>query len=164
MLSILLLAGSDASGTSDGAVYFGISRHVWAWGIGTAFDLAAFIVSSILLVQTWRYNRIPLIRRWVLLVLLLVPVYSLFAWLGLVLKNQSPYWDLIYSSYESVAIWAFFEFLTAYLGGRQHTGAILEKKPAKKHLFPFCCVPPGPCTAASTCTRGCASSSTFLCS
>ena len=141
MLSIVLQAGSDASGTSDGDVYFGISRHVWAWGIGTGFALAAFIVSSILLVQTWRYNRVPLIRRWVLLVLLLVPVYALFAWLGLVLKNQSPYWDLVYSSYESVAIWAFFEFLTAYLGGRQHTGAILEKKPAKPHLFPFCWVP-----------------------
>ena len=178
MLCILLQAGSDASGTSDGAVYFGISRHVWAWGIGTAFALAALIISAILLIQTWLHNSVPLIRRWVMLVLLMVPVYAVFAWLGLVLKNQSPYWDLVYDCYESVAMsaqctllpysvshtashdcsitltcpvvlvvlpvccrWAFFEFLTSYLGGRQHTAGILQQKPDMKHLFPFCWLP-----------------------
>ena len=40
-----------------------------------------------------------------------------------------------------MAIWAFYEFLVIYLGGRQHMAAVLETKPRTKHLFPFCCLP-----------------------
>ena len=89
MLSILLQAESSSGGSvSSGESYFGIERHVWAWGIGTGFALAAVLISVALIVQTYRQNPLPLIRRWVLLVLLMVPVYSICAWLGLVLKNQ----------------------------------------------------------------------------
>ena len=42
--------------------------------------------------------------------------------------------------YEAVAIWAFYEFLVIYLGGRQHMAAILESKPRGHHLAPFCCM------------------------
>jgi len=72
--------------------YYGVERHVWAWGIGTAFALAAILISIALLVATWRHNHYPPLRLYITLVLLMVPVYSIFAWLGLVLKNQSQYW------------------------------------------------------------------------
>jgi hypothetical protein len=65
-------------------------------------------------------------------------VYSVFAWLGLVLKNQSAYWDVVRQCYESVAIYSFFEFLTCYLGGRQHMATVLESKGDMKHMFPLC--------------------------
>lgn len=42
--------------------------------------------------------------------------------------------------YEAVAIWAFYEFLVTYLGGRQHLCAICETKDRGKHLAPFCCM------------------------
>ena len=143
MLSLLLQADSSTGDgdVSDGTSYFGVERHVWAWGIGTGFALSALLISGALLIQTWRLNPLPLIRRWVLLVLLMVPIYSVFAWLGLVLKNQSAYWDLVRECYEAVALWAFFEFLTAYLGGGQHMAGVLEKKPDYHHIIPFCCLP-----------------------
>ena len=73
--------------------YYGIDRHIWAWGIGTAFALAALIISLALIVETWRHNNYPPLRRYLILVLLMVPVYAIFAWLGLILKNQSQYWS-----------------------------------------------------------------------
>ena len=146
MLSLLLQMDPDSSSTgtvdvSSGSTYFGVARHVWAWGIGTGFALAALIISLVLVERTVRHNPHPIIRRWVLLVLLMVPVYAVFAWLGLVLKNQSAYWDLVRQCYESVAIYAFFEFLTSYLGGRQHMAGVLDRKAPQKHLFPFCWLP-----------------------
>ena len=72
--------------------YYGIDRHIWAWGIGTAFALGALLISTALIIETWRHNRYPPLRRNLILVLLMVPVYSVFAWLGLILKNQSQYW------------------------------------------------------------------------
>ena len=47
--------------------------------------------------------------------------------------------DLLRGVYEAVAIWAFYEFLVIYLGGRQHMAAILETKARDKHLMPLCC-------------------------
>ena len=51
------------------------------------------------------------------------------------------YRDLLRGVYEAVAIWAFYEFLVIYLGGRQHMSAILETKPRGKHVMPLCCLP-----------------------
>ena len=73
--------------------YYGIDRHIWAWGIGTAFALAAVLISIALIIATWRHNNYPPLRRNLILVLLMVPIYSIFAWLGLILKDQSQYWS-----------------------------------------------------------------------
>ena len=145
-------SGNDSSSGSSsgpflppadgGESYFGISRHVWAWAIGTGFSLTALLLSLVLIHQTHLHNRYPTLRRCVLLVLWMIPVYAVFAWLGLVLKDQSAYWDVLRQCYESVAIYAFFQFLTAYLGGPQHMAAVLESKGDRMpHLFPLCFLP-----------------------
>ena len=123
---MLILLDSDS--------YFGLERHQWAWAIGTAFALSAFLISLVLIYKTFYHNHSAPLRRYVILVLFMIPVYSVCAWLGLVLKDQSAYWDLVRDCYESLAIWAFFSFLTSYLGGAQHMAVLMSNKEPHKHI------------------------------
>jgi hypothetical protein len=57
------------------------------------------------------------LRQSILRVLWMVPIYAFTAWMSLMQKDAAIYWDLVRECYEAVAIWSFYQFLIAYLGG-----------------------------------------------
>ncbi len=49
-----------------------LERHVWAWIVGGVFAALACVLSAHTIVQTWRLNSIPNIRRCIIRILLMV--------------------------------------------------------------------------------------------
>lgn len=118
-----------------------LQRHVWAWAIGGCFSFLAILISAFSIYRTWQLNPKPTLRKYVILILLMVPVYALAGWLGLYQKEYTRWWDLGRECYEAITIYAFYEFLAAFLGGEEHMESILSRKLQQKHLIPFCCLP-----------------------
>jgi hypothetical protein len=92
-----------------------LERHVWAWIVGGLFSLLSTVISFVFMRKHQIYNNNPNVKTWILLVLLMVPVYAVTAWLGLFQKNATIYWDVLRESYEALAIFAFYRFLYMYL-------------------------------------------------
>ena len=74
----------------------------------------------------------------------MVPIYSISSFLSLVLKDSSPYLDVIRDFYECFVIHAFVAFLIAWCGSEDQLASKLRQKPPSKgaHLWPMsCCLP-----------------------
>ncbi len=121
--------------------YYGIERHVFAWIIGGTFAALATLISCVSLYLTWRHcsPSSPHLRKHLLAVLGMVPVYAICAWLGLAFKSKTDYADTIRECYEAYTIYSFYMFLVAYLGGRRHLFLLMATKEPIPHKFPFSC-------------------------
>ena len=71
---------------------------------------------------------------------MMVPIYAVESWLGLMFKKSAPYFDTARECYESLVIYSFYAFLVEFLGGERQMIRILRGKPLFKHVFPFCCI------------------------
>ncbi len=120
------------------AEIYHIERHVWAWAVGGIFAALACIMTAFTIRETWRHNSIPDIRKHVIRILLMVPIYAIEAWLGLFSKEETLYWDMLRECYEAVVIWSFYSFLIAFLGGENSAQQLLSTKQHEAHhLMPF---------------------------
>eukprot|EP00759_Apiculatamorpha_spiralis_P021013 PhF_6_TR26140/c0_g1_i5/m.37019 len=81
-------------------------------------------------------------QRYIIRIILMVPIYSIDSYLALWNYHYGGLFDLVRDSYESYALYTFFMLLMSYLGGEDRT---LEKlkahKPTMAHPKPFCCLP-----------------------
>ncbi|AYV78971.1 MAG: transmembrane protein 184C-like protein, partial [Edafosvirus sp.] len=91
-----------------------------------------------------KYSTNPILRKYTLIILGMIPVYATISFLGLVDKYYTTALDSLRECYESLVIYAFFEFLLAYLSkGQNHLlyiKEIAQKYPdngTTNHLFPF---------------------------
>src|SRR4051812_36689184 len=82
------------------------------------------------------------LRKYVIRIILMVPIYALDSWLGLRYNSMTIYFDLLRECYEAFVIYSFFTFLTTYLGGDAKIQSFLADKPPLKHSFPLCCLTP----------------------
>ena len=69
-----------------------------------------------------------------------VPIYAACSWLSLYFKEQTLYFTVVRATYEAVCIYAFYQFLVAYLGGEAHTihklASKTEAEQQRKHVAP----------------------------
>lgn len=119
-----------------------IERHEVAWIVGGIFAFAAVGFSFFQIRGHLLYTR-DMYRKYVVRILLMVPLYAIEAWLGLRFKDATMYFDVLRECYEAFVIFSFYQFLVIYLGGEDHLLiTILAQKPQQKHVFPFCCKKP----------------------
>ncbi|GAB5355535.1 hypothetical protein AAMO2058_000213800 [Amorphochlora amoebiformis] len=85
------------------------------------------------------WNSNPKMRKHVIRILLMVPIYAVQSYIALLLKDSFVYFDALRECYEAVVIYSFVLLLVGYLGGERHLVYVLELKPAEyvKHPFPF---------------------------
>ena len=123
------------------AEIFGYEREQWAWVIGLVFMAIAVLLSITNMALHIAHDNDRKLRRTILVVLAMVPVYAICAWLGLVYKFYTEYFDLIRQCYEAIALAAFFLFLSTYCGGHNRLNIVLSTKPQQQHFFPFTYIP-----------------------
>jgi hypothetical protein len=111
--------------------------QLWAWIVGGLFAFSAVIWSLVGIYKHYYYNSNAHVRKWVIRVLIMVPVYALAAWAGLVMKKYTLYWDVLREGYESYCIYSFFRFLVAYLGGEVKIVEACGGKEQREHVAPF---------------------------
>lgn len=111
------------------------------YAISGTFALVAVILSGW---QIWThliYNPSPKIRRSIVRILMMVPIYSMTSWLALVLNQQKLLFETVRDCYEAFVLYSFYEFLVEYLGGKAVLANTLRSKPQVPHQRPCrCCL------------------------
>ncbi|KAL1914928.1 uncharacterized protein VTP21DRAFT_7844 [Calcarisporiella thermophila] len=101
--------------------------------------LFATIASLISLHTIWMHlknYRKPMLQRFTVRILWMVPIYALSSWISLVSTNASFYMDAIRDMYEAFVIYCFFNLLVYLLGGERALLIMLHSRPPTQHLFP----------------------------
>ncbi len=88
-----------------------LDQKLWALILGGFCAVLATIISVIEMVNHCKHNHDPVLRIHLLRILFMIPMYSFNAWVGLMMKEHTEYWDLARESYEAVVIYSFYEFL-----------------------------------------------------
>ena len=113
---------ADVRSTSFDTSSLRLHERVVAISIGGVFSFLATVLSIIQIRAHHRNWVHPPSQRCVVRILMMVPVYSISAWLSLVFLQYSLYIDFVRMCYEAFVIYTFMILLTKYLGG--HNGVV----------------------------------------
>ncbi|CAI5741521.1 unnamed protein product [Hyaloperonospora brassicae] len=113
-----------------------------AYAISGAFTLLSIVLSGWLIWTQLLYNPSARIRKHVIRILLMVPIYALTSYMALVFNDSKLLFETVRDLYEAFALYSFHCFLVEYLGGPSVLAGTMRSKPPMTHVFPFCCVRP----------------------
>eukprot|EP00249_Psilotum_nudum_P021551 c28152_g1_i3 orf=571-1734(+) len=142
-LSILKLTSSSRVG----AVY------TWVVIVAGFFVLVALAVSTFLIFEHLSWYNNPEEQKWLIGVILIVPLYATESFLSLCSSHFALEWEILRDCYEAFALYSFGRYLIACLGGEDRTIEMMERqaiagprtplldhssgKAVVKHLFPL---------------------------
>ncbi|KAI9468719.1 organic solute transporter Ostalpha-domain-containing protein [Coemansia mojavensis] len=110
-----------------------VTGMVWVAGLSS---WAATLVS---LGAVWahckNYSQ-PHLQRWVVRIILMVPVYALTAWAALVSAESAFYLDAVRDVYEAFVIYCFVSLLIAYFGGERAFVLAMRDREATPLFWP----------------------------
>lgn len=114
--------------------------HDWAWiatGIATIISgvLSAYLIYKHCTNYTSKYQ-----QRFIVRILLMVPIYSMDSFLSFRVYSLAIYFDLLRDCYEAFVINTFFCLLIEYAGGYSATKEALAKNETIKLIFPLNCI------------------------
>ncbi|KAI9227244.1 MAG: organic solute transporter Ostalpha-domain-containing protein [Piptocephalis tieghemiana] len=118
-----------------------LDAHKIGWLISGLAALIATVISFYLIIQHSRYYTVPKHQRYIIRIILLVPIYAIISWLSYIFYRQAIYYELIRDAYEAFVIASFFILLVHYVGDSpeaQH-GALARREERLRSLPPFCC-------------------------
>mmetsp|Transcript_10912 Transcript_10912/g.15150 ORF Transcript_10912/g.15150 Transcript_10912/m.15150 type:complete len:336 (+) Transcript_10912:143-1150(+) len=77
-------------------------------------------------------------RKHVIRILMMVPIYALQCYLGLIFQS-SIFFDTIRECYEAVVIYSFVGLIIGFIGGERHVIYLMQNKPCEfaPHMVPF---------------------------
>jgi hypothetical protein len=113
-----------------------------AWWVAGSFAIFSSLLTIYQVRKHLQWNNQLTLRKYVIRILFMVPIYGLESWLGLRFVHEAMYFDVLRECYEAFVIYSFYQLLTTYLGGEYKLILTLASKPQAKHLLPFCCLTP----------------------
>ncbi|XP_048641305.1 transmembrane protein 184A isoform X3 [Marmota marmota marmota] len=125
-----------------------------ARGISGIFVWAALFITCHQIYLHLRSYTVPQEQRYIIRLLLIVPIYAFDSWLSLLLLGGHEYYvyfDSVRDCYEAFAIYSFLSLCFQYLGGESAIMAEIRGKPIKSS-----------CVYGTCCLRGMAYSIGFL--
>ncbi|CAG8542172.1 15349_t:CDS:2 [Cetraspora pellucida] len=100
------------------------------------FAITATFLSIISVWSHLKHYKKPLLQRYVVRIILMVPIYAISSWISLTSTNAAFYVDCIRDMYEAFVIYCFFNILVNYIGGERALLTLLHGRPPTSHLFP----------------------------
>ncbi|ODA76750.1 hypothetical protein RJ55_08021 [Drechmeria coniospora] len=97
-------------------------------------SLAATLFSIWLQAKNYRK---PLLQRYVIRILLMVPIYSISSWTSMVSLTTAAFLDPIRDIYEAFTIYTFFQLLINYVGGERSLIIMTHGRAPVHHLWPM---------------------------
>ena len=121
----------------------GTGARFQAWVIILA-GVAALAASLLTMVSVWlqtKNYRKPLLQRYVVRILLMVPIYSISSWVSLYSLRAAFWIDPFVDVYEAFTIYAFFQLLINFVGGERALIIMMQGRPPVSHPWPLsrCC-------------------------
>ncbi|XP_012494378.1 PREDICTED: transmembrane protein 184A [Propithecus coquereli] len=115
-----------------------------ARGVSGVFVWAALVLTCHQIYLHLRSYVVPQEQRYIIRLLLIVPIYALDSWLSLLLLGGHEYYiylDSVRDCYEAFVIYSFLSLCFQYLGGESAIMAEIRGKPIKSSCFyGTCCL------------------------
>ncbi|OAG00936.1 DUF300-domain-containing protein [Paraphaeosphaeria sporulosa] len=102
--------------------------------------VAALVASVITFIAVWlqtKNYRKPLLQRYVVRILLMVPIYSACSWASLVSIKASRWIEPLRDVYEAFTIYTFFQLLINFIGGERALIILMTGRAPVSHLWPM---------------------------
>ncbi|KAH9453466.1 hypothetical protein Pst134EA_033106 [Puccinia striiformis f. sp. tritici] len=106
------------------------------WSASLSAGLAT-LLSFWCIVQQLRNYRKPILQRFVVRILFMVPIYSISTLISLYSLDAAFFIDLIRDIYEAFVIYCFFGLLVEYLGGERSLLILIHGREPTPHPWPF---------------------------
>ncbi|ROT38646.1 DUF300-domain-containing protein [Sodiomyces alkalinus F11] len=103
---------------------------------GVAALMATLLSMVSIFLQTKNYRK-PLLQRYVVRILLMVPIYSVTSWTSMVSLTTAQFLAPIRDIYEAFTIYTFFQLLINYLGGERSLIIMTHGREPVSHLWPM---------------------------
>lgn len=118
----------------------GRDEEVWLGG-GVIVFLAITLSFWGMLQHLINYSE-PNLQRYIIRILLMVPIYAVNGWFALRYQYAAIYLDTLRESYEAFVIYFFVVFLLNYINNKNPDLEVtLRNKGPTKHIVPLCCLP-----------------------
>ncbi|KAJ1020517.1 hypothetical protein NDA13_005833 [Ustilago tritici] len=104
--------------------------------MSTLAALLATVFSVFLIWKQLKNYRKPTLQRYVVRLLLMVPIYSIASVISLYSLQLADIIDLFRDLYEAFVIYCFFNLLIEYLGGERSLIVLLHGRRPQEHIFP----------------------------
>lgn len=92
-----------------------VERLGLLWSIAGVFTFLAVVTSTYLIYKHMRHYTQPHLQRYIVRILLMVPIYAVDSFLSFRFISLSLYFDLIRDAYEAYVIYNFFTLLVAFV-------------------------------------------------
>ena len=99
-------------------------------------SLIATILSVVSIFMQLKNYRKPLLQRYVVRILVMVPIYSAASWAGIVSLKAAFYLDPLKDIYEAFTIYTFLQLLVNFLGGERSLIVMMHGRPPVSHPWP----------------------------
>ncbi|KAI0172290.1 DUF300-domain-containing protein [Hypoxylon sp. FL1284] len=111
--------------------------HTATTVIAGVFSLTATLLSIVSIWLQLKNYRKPLLQRYVVRILLMVPIYSISSWVSMVSLTAAAFMDPIRDIYEAFTIYTFFQLLINYLDGERALIIMAHGRAPVHHLWPL---------------------------
>jgi hypothetical protein len=117
----------------------GKEKHLIAWFSSAGFVLLTFPISMRLIIAHLTHWYQPNVQKYVVRIILMVPIYSIESWFALRFKSYAMLLGNLRECYEAYVIYSFLYYLITLLGEEVHLVSKLRDKPKDRgqHVFPF---------------------------
>ncbi|KAI2465565.1 DUF300-domain-containing protein [Annulohypoxylon bovei var. microspora] len=105
--------------------------------IAGVFSLAATFMSIVSIWLQLKNYRKPLLQRYVVRILLMVPIYSISSWVSMVSLSAAAFLDPVRDIYEAFTIYTFFQLLINYLDGERALIIMAHGRAPVHHMWPL---------------------------
>lgn len=102
--------------------------------------VASLVATLLALFSIWlqlKNYRKPLLQRYVVRILLMVPIYAISSWVSLISLTAALFVDPIRDIYEAFTIYTFFQLLINFLGGERSLIIMMHGRAPKDHVWPM---------------------------
>ncbi|KAJ5164087.1 uncharacterized protein N7500_005917 [Penicillium coprophilum] len=111
-------------------------------GTGSSLARAIIIVTGVSalvssLLSFVKNYRKPLLQRYVVRILLMVPIYAVSSWTSIVSLTAAQFLDPVRDIYEAFTIYTFFQLLINFLGGERAVIIMAHGRPPISHAWPL---------------------------
>ncbi|PAV76666.1 hypothetical protein WR25_25561 [Diploscapter pachys] len=140
-----IAAMAAAAAGTGGAVQNASEESTWvhsatAQGIAGVCAFLAIAISLHQIYQHLRWYSCPSEQRWIVRIMIIVPLYAFESWLSLVFfsDNVYIYFNAMRDWYEAVVIYSFLSLCYEYLGGESNIMADIRGKPIRPTNYFTC--------------------------
>eukprot|EP01112_Ceratiomyxa_fruticulosa_P009001 TRINITY_DN2341_c0_g1_i1.p1 TRINITY_DN2341_c0_g1~~TRINITY_DN2341_c0_g1_i1.p1 ORF type:complete len:377 (-),score=39.76 TRINITY_DN2341_c0_g1_i1:214-1344(-) len=119
-----------------------MKTYVYGWYIAGFFSILAIISATWLIYKHLRNYTQPRLQRYIVRILIMVPIYSIDSFLSLRYVRFGLWWNLGRDCYQGYTIYCFFWLILEYanIATNEKLAEVWEQVPPIKHPFPMRCI------------------------